>query len=146
MASGKGNSYAQLVLEGTFQAVFTAVANLYANAGSPLTNLYVSLHTANPGASGSQTTSEAAYTSYARVAVVRTSSGWSISSETITNVNAITFPQCTGGSETETYVGIGTASSGAGTLLYFGALTSSLAVSNNITPSFAASALSVSEA
>ncbi len=36
-------------------------------ATSPITNLYVSLHTGDPGEAGDQTTSEAAYTSYARV-------------------------------------------------------------------------------
>lgn len=41
-------------------------------------NLYVGLHTADPGASGSQTTNECAYTGYARVAIARTSSGWTI--------------------------------------------------------------------
>lgn len=32
---------------------------------------YISLHTADPGETGSQTTSESAYTSYARVSVAR---------------------------------------------------------------------------
>lgn len=143
--AAKNNTYAQLILEAIFQATFTAITGLLANASSPDTVLYISLHTANPGAGGSQNTSEAAYTGYARVSVARTSSGWSISSETISNVAAINFPQATGGSETETYVGIGTASTGAGQLLYFGSLTSGLAVSNGITPSFAVGALQVVE-
>jgi hypothetical protein len=146
MAGEKSNSLDQLFLEAIFQAVFTAISSLLANASSPLTNLYISLHTADPTAGGSQTSSEAAYTGYARVAVARSTSGWSITGETVTNVNAINFPACTGGSETETYVGIGTASSGAGSLLWAGPLTSGLAVSNGITPSFAASQLSISEA
>jgi hypothetical protein len=146
MASGKTNTFAQLILESIYQATFTAITGLLANAASPDTNLYVSLHTADPGVTGSQTTSEAAYTSYARVAVARTSSGWSISGETISNVGAINFPAATGGSETETYFGIGTAASGTGVLLARGQLTSSLAVSNGITPSFAAGALTVTEA
>lgn len=40
--------------------------------------LYVNLHTADPGEAGNQTTSEATYTSYARVAVARTSGGWTV--------------------------------------------------------------------
>jgi len=144
MASEKGNNCSINFLKLVYQAV--AWANVADNAASsPLTSLYVSLHTADPTASGNQQSSEAAYTSYARVAVVRTSSGWSIAGETITNVNAITFPACTGGSETETYVGVGTAASGAGVLLWAGQLTSPLAVSNGITPSFAASQLSITE-
>lgn len=144
MAGEKGNYNSTDFLKLVFQAV--AWANMADNAAtSPFTNLYVSLHTADPGAGGNQSTSEAAYTSYARVAVARTSSGWSISGETISNVGAINFPACTGGSETETYFGIGTASSGVGNLLYAAPLTSSLAVSNGITPSFAAGQLTVTE-
>jgi len=109
-------------------------------------NLYISLHTADPTDAGSQTSSEASYTSYARVAVARSGSGWSVSGTsptTVTNVATISFPACTGGSSTVTYFGVGANSSGAGQLLFSGALTSSLAVSNGITPSFAASALTV---
>lgn len=145
MAGEKGNLNSQLFLAAIFQATFTAIANLLANAGSPLTTLYVSLHTADPTAAGNQSSSEAAYTGYARVGVVRTSAGWTLTAETITNAAAINFPACTGGSETETFVGVGTASSGAGTLLWAGPLTASLAVSNGITPSIAAGQLSISE-
>lgn len=106
-------------------------------------SLYVSLHTADPGEAGSQTTSEAAYTSYARVAVARTTSGWTVSGNSVTNAAIINFPACTGGSATVTYFGIGANTSGAGQLLFSGALSASLAVSNGITPSFAASALTV---
>ncbi len=145
MAGEKGNLNSQLFLASIFQAVFTAITNLVQNAASPLTNIYVSLHTADPTAAGTQTSSEAAYTSYARVAVARTTGGWSLSGQTISNVAAINFPAATGGSETETFVGVGTASSGTGALLWAGPLTASLAVSNGITPSFAIGALTVTE-
>jgi hypothetical protein len=146
MAGEKGTSNSIGWLELVFQATVLAAMNtLVANAGSPLTQLYVSLHTADPTAAGTQSSNEAAYTGYARVAVARTSGGWSISSETISNVAAINFPLATGGSETETYVGVGTAASGAGVLLWAGPLTSGLAVSNGITPSFAAGALTITE-
>lgn len=142
--AGKGNNNDIGILKLIFQAV--SFANIADNtATSPITNLYVSLHTADPGPTGDQTTSEATYTSYARVAVVRTSSGWAISAETISNVAAINFPACTGGSNTLTFAGIGTVTSGAGVLLYSGALSASLAVSNGITPSFAIGALTVTE-
>jgi hypothetical protein len=145
MATGKGNTNSILFLEAIFQATFSEIASLLANAGSPLTSLYVSLHTANPGATGNQTTSEAAYTSYSRVPVARTSGGWAITGETISNVAAVTFPAATGGSESETYAAIGTLASGTGNLLWFGALTTPLAVSSGITPSFAISALTITE-
>jgi len=138
-----GNTFENDLVKLVFNA--TAIANIADNAASsPLTNLYVSLHTADPGEAGDQTTSESAYTSYARVAVARTSGGWTVSNNQATNTAAINFPQCTGGSSTVTYVAIGTASSGAGKLLASGALTSSLAVSNGITPSFAIGALTFS--
>jgi len=100
-------------------------------------NLYVSLHTADPSG-GDQTTSEAAYTSYARQAVPRNTggSGWQVTGSTVDNEALITFPEATGGSETITHFGIGTDSSGAGTLLYSGVVDSDLAVSDGVQPEF----------
>ena len=148
MASGKGNNNSIGIVSMIYQAVQSAdFVGSMRNDTSPLTNLYVSLHTANPGAGGAQNTSEAAYTGYARVAVARTTGGWTISGETITNAATITFGASTSGPEVETYVGIGTAQSllDAGVLLWFGQLTASLTVNNGITPSIAASALSITE-
>ncbi len=140
----KGNTFENDLLKLIFQA--TAIANIADNAGtSPLTNLYVSLHTADPGEAGDQTTNEVAYTSYARVAVARTSGGWTVTTNTADNVSAINFPECTGGSATATHFAVGTASSGAGKILYSGALSSSLNISTGITPSFAAGALDCTE-
>lgn len=107
-------------------------------------SFFVSLHTADPGEAGDQTTSEIAYTSYARVAVARTSGGWTRTVSTIANTALVQFPQCTGGSGTATHFGIGTAASGAGSLILKGALSASLAISNGIQPQFAASALTAS--
>lgn len=109
-------------------------------------SLFISLHTADPGEAGTQTTSEATYTGYARVTVARSGSGWTVSGTApteATNAAAINFAACTGGTNTITFFGIGTASTGTGELLLSGALTSSLAVSTGITPSFAIGALAV---
>lgn len=124
-----------------------AIANIADNAASaPLTNLYISLHTSNPGVGGSQTTGETSYTNYARVAVARTTSGWTAPSAAATaNAALIQFPQCGATGATITYVAIGTASSGTGKVLYAGALSSSLAVAELIVPQFAIAALAVSE-
>ncbi len=104
---------------------------------------YISLHTANPNETGSQTTSEAAYTGpYARVSVARSTAGWTVASGTADNDAAITFATATS-SETETHFGIGSDASGAGNLFLWGALTASLAVSNGVTPSFAIGALDI---
>jgi hypothetical protein len=123
-----------------------AIANVADNAASsPWTNIYIGLHTGDPSA-GNQTTSETNYTSYARVAVARSASGWTDSSGVVTNDAAITFPAATGGSSTVTYVSTGGASSGTGTIVLAGALSASLAVSSGITPQFAISALSITVA
>ena len=106
-------------------------------------NLYISLHTADPGEAGSQTTSEATYTGYARVSVARSAGGWSVAANVASNASAVGFPAATGGSNTLTHFGIGTNASGAGTLLMSGALSSSLAVSAGITPSFASGQLTI---
>jgi len=109
------------------------------------TDLYLALHTADPGEAGNQTTSEATYTSYARVQVARSAVGWTVTGNTAVNAALLQFPQCTGGTNTLTHVSIGTATSGAGQILYSGALNSSLAVSNLIQPQFAAGALTITE-
>lgn len=105
------------------------------------TNLYISLHTADPGEGGSQTTNEAAYTSYARVAVLRSGSGWTVSGNTATNAALIQFPQCTGSSSTITHVAIGTSTSGTGQIIASGSLSASLSVSSGIQPQFSAGEL-----
>lgn len=108
-------------------------------------SLYVALHTGDPGEAGNASTSESAYTSYARVAVARTAGGWTVSGNSATNAALIQFPECTGGSETITHVSITTAASGASKILYSGALSASRSVSSGIQPQFAASALTVTE-
>lgn len=125
----------------------TAIADLAENDSSaPATDLYLSLHTGDPGVGGSQATNETAYTNYTRVAVVRTTSGWTAASAgSSTNVGLVQFPQCGVTGATITHVALGTASSGAGKVLYAGALSSSLAVANGIQPQFNIGDLSVSE-
>lgn len=89
-------------------------------------SFYISLHTADPGETGTQTTSETAYTGYARLAVARTSGAWTVSGNNASNAAAVTFANCTAtpGSPV-THFGIGTDASGAGNLLFKGALTAS---------------------
>jgi hypothetical protein len=82
---------------------------------------YVALHTGDPTA-GDQTTSEATYTGYARVAVARTSGGFTCTAGTITNTALVTFPACTGGSSTCTHFSVGSASSGASEIWWCGEL------------------------
>jgi hypothetical protein len=129
----KGNTFENDLLKLIFNA--TAIANIADNAASsPLTNLYVSLHTADPGEAGDQTTSEATYTSYARVAVARTSGGFTVTGNSVSPAADIVFPAATGGTNTITHFAIGTASSGAGKLLYSGTVTPNISVSSGVTP------------
>jgi hypothetical protein len=106
-------------------------------------SLYCSLHTGDPGEAGDQTTNECTYTSYARVAVDRDGSHWTVTANKAENAAEVAFPEATGGSESATHFGIGTASSGAGKLLFSGALGSPLAISSGITPTYAAGDLYV---
>lgn len=121
------------------------VFNATAFSWNALTNLYIALHTANPGEAGNQTTNEANYTSYARVTVTRSGAGWTVTGNQAVNAALIQFPQCTGGSSVCTHLSIGTAASGTGQILYSGALSSSLTVTNGIQPQFNAGTLTASE-
>lgn len=118
-----------------------AVANVGDATGlrgsSTAGSLYLSLHTADPGETGDQTTNEVAYTSYARVALARDGTKWTVSSAgglgTAAGVQS-SFPAGTGGSGTATYFGVGTASSGAGVLLFKGAISPSIVCGDGVTP------------
>lgn len=102
---------------------------------------FVALHTADPGEAGTQLTNEIAYTGYARVAVVRSAVGWTVSGAMVSNTAQVQYGQCTAGSGTASHFSIGMATSGAGSILLKGALNNSLAISNGITPLFAAGVL-----
>lgn len=129
----KTNNWENSILDLLFNA--TAISNVADNAAtSPLTNLYVSLHTGDPGETGTQQTSECTYGSYARVAVARTSGGWTITANSVSPVADITFPEATSGSETATHFGVGSLTSGAGVLYYSGTLTPNIAIATGVTP------------
>lgn len=106
-------------------------------------SLYVSLHTSDPGEAGNQSTNEATFGAYARVAVARTVSGFTVSGSNASNAVEIGFLEAISGSETITHVGIGTDSSGAGNLLWSSVLTTSRAVSTGITLAFAIGELDI---
>lgn len=140
----KSTTFSNDLVALTFNA--TAIANIADNAASsPLTSLYLSLHTATPGIGGSQTTNETAYTNYARIAVARTSGGWTVASGAASNAALAQFAQCGASGATITHVAIGTASSGTGKVLYAGALSASLAIANLIQPQFSINALTCTE-
>jgi len=132
----KSNAFEQSLLELLFNN--SNIANVGDATGlrgsSTAGSLYLALHTGDPGEAGSQTTSECAYTSYARQAVARSVAGFTISSNTASLAANVDFPEATGGSETATHFSIGTSSSGAGTVLYKGSITPTIAISSGVIP------------
>jgi hypothetical protein len=118
--------------------VYRAVAwaNVADNAAtSPITNTYTALHTADPGDAGTQATSEATYTSYARTAVARTTGGWGAASGgSISPAANIDFVAGTGGSGTVTYFSQGKTVSGATDAYHIGTVTPNIVTGNGITP------------
>lgn len=112
---------------------------------SPITNIYVALHTDTPGAAGTGSTNEIAYTDYARVAVAR-STGFTVTTNTATNAGNITFPVCGASGDTATHWSLTTASSGASQVLCFGALNSSMVITTGATPQINAGDLDITAA
>lgn len=107
-------------------------------------NFYIALHTADPGEAGNQTTSEATYTGYARVAVPRDNTGFTVSGDSVSNAAQVAFGECSSGGDVLTYFSIGTASSGTGQIIVSGALSASRTISAGITPQYAIGQLSAS--
>jgi hypothetical protein len=132
--AGLSDVFENAVLNLVYRAV--AWANVADNAAtSPITNTYSALHTADPGDAGTQATSETTYTSYARVAVARSTGGWSAASNgSISPAANIDFPAGTGGSGTVTYFSQGKTVSGATDAYHSGLVTPSITVGNGVTP------------
>lgn len=129
----KSNLFENQILALIFNG--SAIPNLADNAAStPATSLYISLHSADPGEGGTQSTNEVAYGSYARVAVARTAGGFTVSAGVVSPVATISFPTCTSGSVTATHVGIGTDPTGTGALLYSGAIIPTIIIGVGVTP------------
>ena len=100
-------------------------------------NLYMSLHSADPGEAGNQTTNEVTYAGYARVAVPRDNTGFTVAGNQVSLAADAVFPTGNTGaaSGTATHFGVGTANAGAGMLLYKGALSpASIPVGDSVTP------------
>ena len=112
----------------------TAIANVADNAAStPLTNIHVSLHTADPGEAGTLSTNETSYTNYARVNVARTSGGWTVTANSVSPVANISFASA-GSSATITHFATGKTGGGAAVLHFSGTVTPNIAVSSGVVP------------
>ena len=128
MAGGKATTFDNDLLKLILNA--TPIANIADNAAtSPLTNLYFALHTADPGVGGAQNTSETTYSGYARVAVARTTAGFTVSGNSCVLVNPVNFgtPADSAGVSL-TWFSIGIALSGAGKILYRGPLSPTITI------------------
>lgn len=128
--TSSANALIRLILQGD------AIATLANNAtSSPLTNLYLGLYTSAPGAAGTQATNEISYTGYARRLVARNGTGWTVSGNEGALAAALEFGEMTAGAGgTVTHIGLGTLVSGAGLLLVYGALNTSIPVQVGVVP------------
>ena len=133
--AGKSDAFETDLLRLIFNG--TAIANLADNAASsPLTSLYVALHTADPGEAGTQSTNEISYTGYARVAVTRGSGAFTVTGNSVSPASVVNFGMRTdtGAAVTATHFSIGIAASGATKYLYAGALSPTITITQNVTP------------
>jgi len=152
----KSNTWETDLLKLVFQNIDAAlIGDAVGLRGSSTAGvLYLSLHTADPTEGGAQNSSEANYTNYTRISLVRSAGAWTVTAvdvgpSTVSNAAQVTFPQAGLASPTNviTHVGVGTAlNGGGGKLLYSGILaTGSLTVNQNITPSFGTGQLVITE-
>lgn len=133
----KSNAFETGLLELVFKNTdFANVGDATGLRGSSTAgNLYVSLHTSDPGEAGSQSTNEISYTGYARQAIARSGAGFTVSGNSVSPAANTDFPEMTAGAGgTVTHFGIGTDVSGAGTLLYSGTVSPNIAVANGVAP------------
>lgn len=142
MAGSMSDAYEKKVLDLIFR-------NTNASATVPLgldaTNVWIGLYTATPSDTGGGT--EVSGGSYARVAVVRTGAGWNAATGTLAlsaNTGVITFPTASGSWGTVTQFGIFDAVT-AGTMIYWGDLTTSKTISSGDTATFAAASISITQ-
>jgi hypothetical protein len=147
----KSNSFETQLLQHLFNNA--AIAKMGDATGLPAAatagSLYVRLYTSAVVVDDATIGTECAYTGYVAkgVAVARSAGGWTIAGNNASNTAAITFGACTAGSETVRYFAIwkDNTSVADAERLYWGQLTSDLAVSTGITPEFAIGALDVNE-
>jgi hypothetical protein len=132
--AAKSQLFATNLLKLMYQAV--AFANIADNAASsPNTNVYWSLHTADPNvtpSAGDQSTSETTYTGYARQAVARTTGGHAVSAGSCSPVANVVFPVSTSGTPTITHFATGKTSSGATDRWHSGTVTPNIVVSTSV--------------
>jgi hypothetical protein len=130
--SSKGDTFENDLLKLIFNN--TPIGGIADAAASPV-NLFLSLHTGDPGEAGNQTTNETAYTPYARQQILRTTGGWTVTGSSVSPVSDTTFAECTASPGTQiTHAAVGTLVSGAGKILYKGLLTPPISMAVGVSP------------
>jgi hypothetical protein len=136
--SALSNAAETALMKLTYQAV--AWSNYADNAAtSPQTNIHVAAATADYTDTGTMSSNEVTYTSYARVNVARTTGGWNESGGACTPVAAIAFPAGTGGSGTITHFATGKTGGGATDVIHYGTVTPNIVTGNGVTPQLSTS-------
>jgi hypothetical protein len=133
MSNTLENAIALLIFNNTNAANIGDATGL--RGSSTAGSFYISLHTADPGETGTATTNETAYTGYARVAVARSGAGWTVTNNVASPTANIDFGECTASPGAAiTHFGIVSSSSGAGDLFFYGALSSSITMATGVIP------------
>ena len=101
-------------------------------------SFYVALHTADPTeAVTDPTTTETAYTGYARVAVARSAGGWTITGNSVSPTENIDFGECTaapGAALTHFSILGGITGTGDQFVLYYGTLAPNITMAEGVIP------------
>lgn len=107
----------------------TAWANYADNAAStPQTNVHYGLHTADPGDTGTMSTSEATFGSYARQNVARSGSGHTVTGNSVSPNANINFGTASSGTNTITHMSSGKTGGGAAAILMVSTVTPNISV------------------
>ena len=133
------NTFETNLLELIFNKTLPSYLGTLSGTGDA--SFYLALFTADPTETGALT-NEAAYGDYNRVAVVRTSSGWTVSGNQASNTALVQFAKSTSTGADIKFVGVCSgATKGAGTLLLSLQLTTDTPTTAGIQPQFDASSL-----
>ena len=133
------NTFETNLLELIFNKTLPSYLGTLSGTGDA--SFYLALFTADPTESGSLT-NEATYGSYARVAVARTSGGWTVSGNQASNTALVQFVKSTSTGSDVTHVGVCSGGTpGAGTLLLSLQLTTPTPTTTGIQPQFDAGTL-----
>lgn len=100
----------------------------------PVTEIFISFHTASPGAAGVQTSHECSYTGYVRVLLARSDSAWAVTGAECNPKADVEGSYCSAGTETISHWGIGRAADGSGVLDFYGEIDTPFEITATNTP------------